>query len=79
MLFRSRVVGRRYFGDRLLGLEQHEAGRPPFVGAAVPGLQPHLLSDTLIESMFSIVEVNQHRVDVEKLYPTVHWSRTNNV
>jgi UDP-sulfoquinovose synthase len=43
------------------------------------GLQPHLLSDTLIESMFRIVEVNKHRVDVEKLYPTVRWSRTNNV
>jgi UDP-sulfoquinovose synthase len=43
------------------------------------GLQPHLLSDTLIESMFGIVEVNKHRVDVEKLYPTVQWSRANNV
>jgi UDP-sulfoquinovose synthase len=43
------------------------------------GLQPHLLSDTLIESMFSIVEVNKHRVDVEKLYPTVYWSRTDNL
>ena len=42
------------------------------------GLQPHLLSDTLIESMFGIVEVNKHRVDVEKLYPTVRWSRTDN-
>jgi UDP-sulfoquinovose synthase len=43
------------------------------------GLQPHLLSDTLIESMFGIVEVNKHRVDVEKLYPTVQWSRPNDV
>ena len=42
------------------------------------GLQPHLLSDTLIESMFGIVEANKHRVDVEKLYPTVQWSRANN-
>lgn len=42
------------------------------------GLQPHLLSDTLIESMFGIVEVNKHRVDVGKLYPTVQWSRANN-
>ena len=42
------------------------------------GLQPHLLSDTLIESMFGIVEVNKHRVDVEKLYPTVQWSRADN-
>ena len=43
------------------------------------GLQPHLLSNTLIESMFGIVEVNKHRVDVAKLYPTVRWSRTDNV
>ena len=42
------------------------------------GLQPHLLSNTLIESMFGIVEANKHRVDVEKLYPTVRWSRANN-
>ena len=42
------------------------------------GLQPHLLSNTLIESMFGIVEVNKHRVDVEKLYPTVRWSRADN-
>ncbi len=43
------------------------------------GLQPHLLSDTLIESMFDIVEANKDRVDVAKLYPTVRWSRTDNV
>ena len=43
------------------------------------GLQPHLLSDTLIESMFGIVEVNKPRVDVEKLYPTVQWSQPNDV
>ena len=41
------------------------------------GLQPHLLSDTLIESMFGIVEANKHRVDVDKLYPGVRWSRAN--
>lgn len=41
------------------------------------GLQPHLLSDTLIESMFPLVEANKHRVDVEKLYPTVQWSPFN--
>jgi UDP-sulfoquinovose synthase len=43
------------------------------------GLQPHLLSDTLIESLFGIVAVNKHRVDVEKLYPTVQWSRADNI
>jgi UDP-sulfoquinovose synthase len=42
------------------------------------GLKPHLLSDTLIESMFGIVEANKHRVDVDKLYPGVQWTRTSN-
>ena len=42
------------------------------------GLQPHLLSNTLIESLFSIVEANKHRVDVEKLYPTVQWAQPSN-
>ncbi|MGH3948009.1 MAG: NAD-dependent epimerase/dehydratase family protein [Pseudonocardiaceae bacterium] len=41
------------------------------------GLKPHLLSDTLIESMFGIVEANKHRVDVDKMYPRVQWTRTN--
>ncbi|MGH3433496.1 MAG: NAD-dependent epimerase/dehydratase family protein, partial [Thermocrispum sp.] len=41
------------------------------------GLNPHLLSDTLIESMFGIVEAHKHRVDVSKLYPGVQWKRTN--
>lgn len=40
------------------------------------GLKPHLLSDTLIESMFGIVEDNKHRVDVDKLYPKVQWTKT---
>jgi UDP-sulfoquinovose synthase len=42
------------------------------------GLKPHLLSDTLIESMFGIVEANKHRVDVDKLYPGVRWTATSN-
>ena len=37
------------------------------------GLEPHLLSDTLIESMFDIVGANKHRVNPEKLRPTVRW------
>jgi UDP-sulfoquinovose synthase len=42
------------------------------------GLQPHLLSDTLIESMFGIVEANKHRVEVDKLYPRVQWANPSN-
>ncbi|WP_033294334.1 NAD-dependent epimerase/dehydratase family protein [Amycolatopsis jejuensis] len=37
------------------------------------GLQPHLLSDTLIESMFDIVGANKHRVDSNLLRPAVRW------
>jgi len=37
------------------------------------GLDPHLLSDTLIESMFDIVGANKHRVNMDKLRPTVRW------
>jgi UDP-sulfoquinovose synthase len=37
------------------------------------GLQPHLLSDTLIESMFDIVAANKDRVDHAALLPTVRW------
>jgi UDP-sulfoquinovose synthase len=37
------------------------------------GLQPHLLSETLIESMFDIVAANKDRVSLEALLPTVNW------
>ncbi|MFG1907168.1 NAD-dependent epimerase/dehydratase family protein [Kribbella sp. NPDC048928] len=37
------------------------------------GLQPHLLSETLIESMFDIVSANKDRVDPAALLPTVRW------
>ena len=37
------------------------------------GLQPHLLSDTLIESLFEITKRYAHRVRSEALLPTVNW------
>jgi UDP-sulfoquinovose synthase len=37
------------------------------------GLQPHLLSDTLIESLFEITKRYAHRVRPEALLPTVNW------
>jgi UDP-sulfoquinovose synthase len=37
------------------------------------GLEPHLLSDTLIESMFDITKQYAHRVRPEALRPTVNW------
>ncbi|WP_199431322.1 NAD-dependent epimerase/dehydratase family protein [Qaidamihabitans albus] len=42
------------------------------------GLQPHLLSDTLIESMFPIVEENKHRVELDKMLPRVRWTNPKN-
>ena len=37
------------------------------------GLQPHLLSDTLIESLFEVAKRYAHRVRPEALLPTVNW------
>ena len=40
------------------------------------GLEPHLLADTLIESLFAIVERHKDRVDERALRPTVDWRTT---
>jgi UDP-sulfoquinovose synthase len=40
------------------------------------GLEPHLLSDTLIKSLFSIAEANASRVDLAAMRPTVQWRST---
>jgi UDP-sulfoquinovose synthase len=37
------------------------------------GLQPHLLSETLIDSLIDIVAANKDRVDLAALLPTVRW------
>jgi UDP-sulfoquinovose synthase len=37
------------------------------------GLQPHLLSDTLIGSLFEVTKRYAHRVRPEALLPTVNW------
>jgi UDP-sulfoquinovose synthase len=42
------------------------------------GLEPHLLSDTLLSSMFGIIDRHRDRVDPEHLLPTVDWRRTRN-
>ena len=39
------------------------------------GLEPHLLSETLIESLFSITKRYSHRVRPEALRPTVDWRK----
>jgi UDP-sulfoquinovose synthase len=42
------------------------------------GLNPHLLSETLISSMYSIVEQHKDRIDPAALTPRVDWRRTRN-
>ena len=37
------------------------------------GLQPHLLSNTLIESLFGVAEQHKDRVDLAAMRPTVNW------
>jgi UDP-sulfoquinovose synthase len=39
------------------------------------GLEPHLLSDTLIESLFEITKRYAHRARPEAMLPTVQWRR----
>jgi UDP-sulfoquinovose synthase len=41
------------------------------------GLEPHRLSDTLINSLFEIAERHRHRADLAALRPTVDWRRTS--
>jgi UDP-sulfoquinovose synthase len=40
------------------------------------GLEPHLLSDTLIESLFGITKRYAHRVRPEAMLPTIQWRKT---
>jgi UDP-sulfoquinovose synthase len=42
-------------------------------GLADLGLEPHLLSDTLIDSLFAITKRYAHRVRPETMRPTVSW------
>lgn len=42
------------------------------------GLTPHLLSDTLIQSLFRVVDQHKDRVNWEAIRPKVNWRRTHN-
>ena len=44
-----------------------------YTGLSSLGLKPHLLSDTLITSLFPAVERHRERVDLAALSPTVRW------
>ncbi|MGN6130368.1 MAG: NAD-dependent epimerase/dehydratase family protein [Nocardioidaceae bacterium] len=41
------------------------------------GLRPHLLCDTLLESLFGIAEQHRDRADVSYFQPTVKWRETS--
>jgi UDP-sulfoquinovose synthase len=43
------------------------------------GLEPHLLSDTLIESLFEITKRYAHRVRPEAMLPTVNWRKPSSI
>jgi UDP-sulfoquinovose synthase len=40
------------------------------------GLEPHLLSDTLIDSLFEITKRYAHRARPEAMLPTINWRQT---
>jgi UDP-sulfoquinovose synthase len=42
------------------------------------GLVPHLLSETLIDSLFAVVERHRERVIAAAIRPTVNWRSTSN-
>jgi UDP-sulfoquinovose synthase len=42
------------------------------------GLEPHLLSNTLIESLFEVADKHKHRVDLAAMRPTVNWRKASN-
>ncbi|MGC8489344.1 MAG: hypothetical protein ACP5QO_14175, partial [Clostridia bacterium] len=41
------------------------------------GLKPHMLSDTLIENVFRVVEQHRDRVNLAAIRPGVNWRRTH--
>lgn len=41
------------------------------------GLQPHLLSNTLIDSLFDVAKAHKERVDLGAMRPTVEWRKAS--
>jgi UDP-sulfoquinovose synthase len=50
-----------------------------YTGLADLGLRPHLLSDTLIESLLSITKRYAHRARLDAMLPTIQWRSTSSV
>jgi UDP-sulfoquinovose synthase len=42
------------------------------------GLEPHLLSDSLLDSLLNIALKYKSRIDTSQLMPQVHWRRIRN-
>jgi UDP-sulfoquinovose synthase len=42
------------------------------------GLQPHLLSDTLIDSLFAVAARHISRADPSLMRPTINWRTPTN-
>lgn len=42
------------------------------------GLKPHYLNETLIDSMFEVVQQHRSRIKEELVMPGVDWRRTHN-
>ena len=59
-------------------LEEHYY-KVVYTGLADLGLQPHLLSDTLIESLVDITKRYAHRARLEAMLPTIQWRATSSV
>jgi UDP-sulfoquinovose synthase len=57
--------------------KQHHYYRAAHTKLLELGLQPHLLSDTLIESLFATIVTHASRVDPAAIEPTVNWRRTS--
>jgi len=50
-----------------------------YTGLADLGLEAHLLSDTLIDSLFEITKRYAHRVRPEAMLPTIQWRKTSSI
>lgn len=64
-----------YLNNPRVELEEHYYN-VVHTGLVELGLQPHLLSNTLIESLFGIAEQHAARVDLAAIRPTVNWRST---
>jgi UDP-sulfoquinovose synthase len=79
----AKVISHCYPGDveiDYLANPRVEAGKHYYnvvhTGLVGLGLEPHRLSDTLINSLFAIAERHKHRADLAALRPTIDWRRT---